>query len=126
MERDPAGVWTERRETPLSHSFCQYTVARGEPLVIEDARVHPLVRENLAIPDLRVVAYAGVPLTTSADVEQLRTVLQWGRTPPAAPPYMGENGGRWCSWRRILRRCGGWPAWCWSGAGRAERTWRQR
>ncbi|MDP9349346.1 MAG: response regulator, partial [Gemmatimonadota bacterium] len=48
--------WTERRETPLSHSFCQYTVARGEPLVIEDARVHPLVRENLAIPDLRVVA----------------------------------------------------------------------
>jgi CheY-like chemotaxis protein len=55
------GLWAERRETPLSHSFCQYTVARGEPLVIEDARAHPLVRENLAIPDLRVVADVLMP-----------------------------------------------------------------
>ncbi len=56
--------WASRRETPLSHSFCQYEVASGEPLIIADARVHPLVCDNRAIPDLGVVAYAGIPLIT--------------------------------------------------------------
>ena len=37
-------------------------VASGEPLVIEDARAHPLVHDNLAIEDLGVVAYAGAPI----------------------------------------------------------------
>jgi diguanylate cyclase (GGDEF)-like protein len=58
--------WSSRRETPLSHSFCKHAVAAAGPLVIEDARVHPLVRDNLAIRDLGVVAYAGVPLTLPA------------------------------------------------------------
>jgi signal transduction histidine kinase len=57
--------WATQRETPLSHSFCQYTVTTGEPLVIDDAREHPQLRENLAIPDLGVVAYAGIPLQTA-------------------------------------------------------------
>ena len=56
--------WASARETPLSHSFCQHAVQRASPLVIEDAREHPLVRDNLAIPDLGVVAYAGIPLAT--------------------------------------------------------------
>src|SRR3954454_13475240 len=60
-----AEPWASRRGTPLSHSFCQHAVASGEPLVIEDARETPLVRDNLAIPDLDVIAYAGVPLKTS-------------------------------------------------------------
>lgn len=30
-----------------------------------DARAHPLVGENLAIADLNVIAYAGVPLVTA-------------------------------------------------------------
>ena len=55
--------WSSWRETPLSHSFCQHTVAAHEPLVISDARDHPLVRDNLAIRDLNVVAYLGIPLT---------------------------------------------------------------
>lgn len=57
-----AEPWATVRETPLSHSFCQYVVAEQAPLVIEDARVHPLVADNLAIPDLGVVAYVGVPI----------------------------------------------------------------
>ncbi len=57
--------WSSARETPLSHSFCQHAVASAEPLVIEDARLHPLVRDNLAIRDLDVIAYAGFPLVTS-------------------------------------------------------------
>ena len=30
--------WMSGRETPLSHSFCQYTVMTREPLIITDAR----------------------------------------------------------------------------------------
>jgi len=57
--------WASARETPLSHSFCKHVVHLGTPLVISDARDHALVRDNLAIPDLLVVAYAGIPLITS-------------------------------------------------------------
>ena len=54
--------WAGRRETPLSHSFCQHVVASREPLLVTDARENALVRHNLAIPDLGVIAYAGVPV----------------------------------------------------------------
>jgi hypothetical protein len=57
--------WSSQRGTPLSHSFCQHALASSDPLVIEDARTHPLVRENLAIRDLDVVAYVGVPLVVA-------------------------------------------------------------
>ncbi|SHF96497.1 SpoIIE family protein phosphatase [Geodermatophilus nigrescens] len=55
--------WQSTRCTPLSHSFCQHVVRSAAPLVITDARTEPLVADNLAIPDLHVIAYAGVPLT---------------------------------------------------------------
>ena len=55
--------WSEARETPLSHSFCQHAVATGRPLIVEDARRSVLVADNLAVRDLSVVAYAGMPLT---------------------------------------------------------------
>ncbi|WP_405898695.1 SpoIIE family protein phosphatase [Streptomyces sp. NBC_00727] len=58
-----SGFWADRRETPLTHSFCQHVVADGEPLILSDARVHPRTCASLAIPDLRVIAYAGMPLT---------------------------------------------------------------
>lgn len=54
--------WATWRETPLSHSFCQHLLKSGEPLMIEDARTHPFFRDNLAIRDLGVIAYLGVPL----------------------------------------------------------------
>lgn len=57
--------WASLGETPLSYSFCQHTVASGEPLIIQDAREHPLVFDNLAIAELQVVSYAGIPLITS-------------------------------------------------------------
>jgi CheY-like chemotaxis protein/GAF domain-containing protein len=53
------------RETPLSHSFCQYVVASDDAFVVEDARDHPLVRDNPAITDLGVIAYAGVPVRST-------------------------------------------------------------
>ncbi len=51
-----------QRGTPLSHSFCQHVVNGDAPLIVEDAREHPLVRDNLAIRDLEAVAYAGYPI----------------------------------------------------------------
>ncbi|WP_435747241.1 SpoIIE family protein phosphatase [Nocardioides sp. SYSU DS0663] len=51
------------RQTPLSHSFCQHVVAASAPLVVADARLDERVRDNPAIPDLGVVAYAGWPIT---------------------------------------------------------------
>lgn len=50
------------RGTPLSHSFCQYVVMRDAPLVVRDARDDPVLRDNLAVPDLNVIAYLGVPI----------------------------------------------------------------
>jgi hypothetical protein len=61
-----AEPWRSARQTPLTHSFCRHALISREPLVVEDARTHPLVRDNPAIRDLDVVAYAGVPLITAA------------------------------------------------------------
>jgi GAF domain-containing protein len=54
-----------RRQTPISHSFCQHVVATGKPLIVEDARHNPLVRLNPGIEEMGIVAYAGIPLVTS-------------------------------------------------------------
>jgi signal transduction histidine kinase len=50
------------RQNPLSYSFCKYAVASGEPFIVEDARTNAIVRENLAVSELGVMAYLGVPL----------------------------------------------------------------
>ena len=50
------------RETPLSHSFCKHVVETGEPLILSDAREHDQFKSNLAVRDLGVIAYAGIPL----------------------------------------------------------------
>jgi signal transduction histidine kinase len=54
--------FAEKRETPLSHSFCQHVVRTGEPLIVADAHEHELLRSNLGIAGLGIVAYAGVPI----------------------------------------------------------------
>ena len=57
--------WATRRETPLSHSFCQHVVRDAVPLIVPDARIDPAFADNLAIGDIGVVAYAGIPIVTS-------------------------------------------------------------
>lgn len=57
--------WASQRGTPLSHSFCKHAVATRRPLVVDDARDHPALRDNPAIGDLDVIAYAGIPLIGS-------------------------------------------------------------
>ena len=56
------GKWAAERCTPLSHSFCQFVKSDNRPLIIEDAPKDARVCGNLAIPDLGVKAYLGVPI----------------------------------------------------------------
>ena len=49
-------------EAPLSHSFCQHVVRADHAFAVADAREHDLVRDNGAITDSNIVAYAGVPI----------------------------------------------------------------
>ena len=52
------------RQTPLTHSFCQFVVREGAPLVVEDARTDERLCHNLAIRDLGVISYLGMPITS--------------------------------------------------------------
>jgi hypothetical protein len=54
--------WASERGTTLLHSFCQHVVVSNQPLLVTDARKHPLVQRNLAIEDLDVIAYIGTPV----------------------------------------------------------------
>ena len=54
--------WLSRGETPLSHSFCQHVAHDNAPLIVENAPENGRVKDNLAIPDLGVIAYLGVPI----------------------------------------------------------------
>nr|CAA9295142.1 hypothetical protein AVDCRST_MAG63-4717 [uncultured Armatimonadetes bacterium] len=60
-----AEPWAARRETPISHSFCQHVVASNRPLIVTDARNDPRVCDNPAVREMGVAAYLGVPLVTS-------------------------------------------------------------
>ncbi|AFM16118.1 GAF domain-containing protein [Mycolicibacterium chubuense NBB4] len=50
------------RQTPLDQSVCQYAVANGSPLVLEDARNDPIFKNHPVVRSGAVVAYLGIPL----------------------------------------------------------------
>ncbi len=58
-------VWMSRRGMSLSNSVCQHVIALNSPLVINDARANPLVSDNQAVAELKIVAYLGIPLIAS-------------------------------------------------------------
>jgi GAF domain-containing protein len=60
--------WAGDRGTPLSHSFCQHVVMSDTALVVGDARGDARVCDNLAVRDIGVIAYAGMPLRTPEGV----------------------------------------------------------
>jgi hypothetical protein len=51
--------------TPLSHSFCKHVVDQRAKLIVDKAVDHPLVRDNPAIVELGVAAYAGEPIVVA-------------------------------------------------------------
>lgn len=54
------------RGTPLSESYCRHVVESGVPLIVGDARRHPLLRDNPAIRN-NAIAYAGIPLVVNGE-----------------------------------------------------------
>lgn len=57
-----AQPWAGERQTRLSHSFCQWVVSGKECVVVEDAHEVPALSANLAVRDMGVIAYAGIPI----------------------------------------------------------------
>jgi len=57
-----SGDVADARQTPLTHSFCQHVANARRPLVVADSRQSALLAGNLAIRDLDVIAYLGVPV----------------------------------------------------------------
>ncbi|GAB3862376.1 ATP-binding protein [Dactylosporangium cerinum] len=47
---------------PATSSFCQYVVTENAPLVVSDARDHPMLRDLGAVQDQGVTAYLGQPI----------------------------------------------------------------
>ena len=60
--------WTARGEMPLSYSFCRHAVVRRAPLVVEDARRVPELRDSPAVAELGVTAYLGIPIVTAEGI----------------------------------------------------------
>ncbi len=56
------GEYANQRETPLSHSFCQYVVTADKALAVHDSRSHPMLKDNLASHEMGVIAYLGEPI----------------------------------------------------------------
>lgn len=61
----------DTRETPITHSFCQWVVSADEALVVDDARRDLLLSESAATKHMGVVAYAGVPIRVMPDNETI-------------------------------------------------------
>lgn len=58
----PKHPWGTTAGIPISHSACQNAIRSRTPLLIEDARSDPLVKDSPAVGALGIVAYLGVPL----------------------------------------------------------------
>ena len=56
------GMSPEERQSPLEQSVCQYAVANGTPLILEDARTDPIFKNHPVVQAGAVIAYLGIPL----------------------------------------------------------------
>lgn len=59
---DPISV---TQEIGLSYSLCKHMLLDHQPLILEDARLSPTVADNLAVTEMGVVGYLGMPLLAS-------------------------------------------------------------
>ena len=68
------------RETAMEFSVCQYAVATGEPLIIEDTRTDALLKNHPVVVAGDVIAYAGIPITDD-DGHSIGTFCVWDDKP---------------------------------------------
>jgi GAF domain-containing protein len=50
------------KSTPLSHAFCKHVVGENTPLIVDDARVHPVLHDNGSVKAMNAIGYLGFPL----------------------------------------------------------------
>ena len=62
--RDLPEPWAGGGSMPHAGGLSHHVVVLGRPLTVGDARQHPLARDSLAVRELGVASYAGVPLST--------------------------------------------------------------
>ena len=74
------GELERARQTPIDQSVCQYVVNSGEPLVVEDARIHPLLKNHPTVVSETLLAYAGMPLTDDGG-QTIGTLCVWDSQP---------------------------------------------
>lgn len=70
----------EARQLPIDQSICQYTVDGGEPLVVEDARLHELLKNHPAVLSNLAVSYMGIPLDDGQG-HTVGTLCVWDEQP---------------------------------------------
>ncbi|HVA76219.1 MAG TPA: GAF domain-containing protein [Acidimicrobiales bacterium] len=52
----------QARQTPIEYSICQHVVTGGMPLIVPDAALDLRLDGNLAVVEMGVASYAGIPL----------------------------------------------------------------
>lgn len=62
------GLPDEMRSEPITESFCQYVVAGGEDLLVEDVRTNEVTRSNPTIEAKGVRAWAGTPIELQGEL----------------------------------------------------------
>jgi PAS domain S-box-containing protein len=58
--------WLDKRELPVQATLCQHTVREGQSVFVDDTREDPRMRELQIVRNREALAYAGVPLRSSA------------------------------------------------------------
>ena len=93
--------WASDRGTGLLHSFCKHVVVSNQPLLVSDARAHPLVQGNLAIEDLELASRGIRTRDELADqsLDELESVPglepeRAGQLIMAARAHLFENAGQ--------------------------------
>lgn len=61
--KSTVGMDPQTRETPIDLSVCQYAVADGASLILEDMRNDPVFKNHPAVRAGGVAAYLGIPLS---------------------------------------------------------------
>jgi len=68
------------RVAPLEDSICKFAIASGQPLIVDDATVHPLLSDHPKVLDGTVRAYAGILLADNAG-HAIGTLCTWDTNP---------------------------------------------
>lgn len=68
------------QEVPLDGSICRYVIDTGRPLVVEDARLHDVLKDHPSVRANMLVSYLSVPLTDD-DGHSVGTVCVWDQQP---------------------------------------------